>query len=251
MMQVYWTLVRRELGGYFNSILGYVIIASALFLMGWSFVLMLGNLRSEPMPVTLTELFFMTPFFWMILLLAAPVITMRLFAHERASGTYETLMTTPVRDLEVVAAKFTAAMSFYVVMWLPLLACLFIIRRYTDDQGAIDVGVIGSTCLGIVLIGGVYIAMGCLGSAVTNSQTVAAMIGLGLGAAFFMASFLAGLLDSMALWQRELLAGFSLVDQMRDFSRGVVDTRPVVFHLSLMFLFLFLTLRAIESRRWK
>jgi ABC-2 type transport system permease protein len=66
-----------------------------------------------------------------------------------------------------------------------------------------------------------------------------------------MASFLTGLLDSMAAWQRELLAGFALVDQMRDFSRGVVDTRPVVFHLSLMFLFLFLTLRVIESRRWK
>jgi ABC-2 type transport system permease protein len=250
-MQAYWTLVRRELGGYFNSILGYVIMASALFLMGWSFVLMLGNLRSEPMPVTLTELFFMTPFFWLIILLAAPVITMRLFALERASGTYETLMTTPVRDLEVVAAKFTAAMMFYVVMWLPLLACLFLIRHYTDQQGALDAGVVGATGLGILLIGGVFLAMGCLASALTHSQTVAAMIGLGLGAAFFMASFLTGLLDSMAAWQRELLAGFALVDQMRDFSRGVVDTRPVVFHLSLMFLFLFLTLRVIESRRWK
>jgi ABC-2 type transport system permease protein len=250
-MHVYWTLVRRELGGYFNSILGYVIIASALFLMGLSFVLMLGNLRSEPMPVTLTELFFMTPFFWLIILLAAPVVTMRLFAMERATGTYETLMTTPVRDVQVVAAKFTAALCFYVVMWLPLLACLFLVRHFTDEQGALDVGVVVSTYLGIILMGGVYLALGCLGSAVTNSQTVAAMIGLGLGAAFFMASFLAGWLDSMGPWQRELLAGFALVDQMRDFTRGVVDTRPVVFHLSLTFLVLFLTLRVIESRRWK
>ncbi|MCU0771678.1 MAG: ABC transporter permease [Verrucomicrobia bacterium] len=248
---MYWTLVRRELGGYFNSILGYVIIASALFLMGLSFVLMLGNLRSEPMPVTLTELFFMTPFFWLIILLAAPVVTMRLFAMERATGTYETLMTTPVRDVQVVAAKFTAALCFYVVMWLPLLACLFLVRHFTDEQGALDVGVVVSTYLGIILMGGVYLALGCLGSAVTNSQTVAAMIGLGLGAAFFMASFLAGWLDSMGPWQRELLAGFALVDQMRDFTRGVVDTRPVVFHLSLTFLVLFLTLRVIESRRWK
>lgn len=250
-MHVYWTMVRRELGGYFNSILGYVIITAALFLMGLSFVVMLGNLRSEPMPVTLTELFFMTPFFWMIVLLAAPVITMRLFAMERFSGTYETLMTTPVRDIQVVMAKFTAALLFYVVLWLPLLACLFIVHHYTDQQGAMDAGVLGSTYLGILLIGAVYIAMGCLGSALTKSQTVAAMIGLGLGTAFFMASFLTDQFQSMDTWQRELLAGFSLVDQMHDFTRGVVDTRPVVFHLSLTFLFLFLTLRAIESRRWK
>lgn len=250
-MHVYWTMVRRELGGYFNSILGYVVIASALFLMGLSFVVMLGNLRNEPMPVTLTELFFMTPFFWMIVLLAAPVITMRLFAMERFSGTYETLMTTPVRDVQVVAAKFTAALLFYVVVWLPLLACLFIIHHYTDQQGPLDVGVLGSTYLGIILIGAVYIAIGCLGSALTKSQTVAAIIGLGLGTALFMASFLTDQFQTLSTWQRELLAGFSLVDQMHDFTRGVVDTRPVVFHLSLTFLFLFFTLRAIESRRWK
>jgi ABC-2 type transport system permease protein len=250
-MQIYLTLVRRELGGYFNSLLGYVIIASALFLMGLSFVVLLGNLRSEPMPVTLTELFFMTPFFWMIVLLAAPVITMRSFAMERFSGTYETLMTTPVRDVQVVLAKFTAALMFYIILWLPLLACLFIVRHYTDQQGALDAGVLGSTYLGIILIGCVFLAMGCLGSALTRSQTVAAMIGLGLGTALFMASFMTDQFQALAPVPRELLAGFSLVDQMRDFTRGVVDTRPVIFHLSLTFVFLFFTVRAIESRRWK
>lgn len=250
-MRTYVTLVRRELGSYFNSILGYVIIAGALFLMGLSFVVLLGNLRGEPMPVTLTELFFMTPFFWMILLLAAPVITMRLFAMEKFSGTYETLMTTPVRDVEVVLAKFTAALTFYIILWLPLLACLFIVRHYTDQQGALDVGVVVSTYLGIVLIGAAFLAMGCLGSALTRSQTVAAMIGLGLGTAVFMASFMADQFQTLAPVPRELLAGFSLVDHMHDFTRGVVDTRPVIFHLSLTFLFLFLTLRVIESRRWK
>lgn len=250
-MQAYWTLLRRELGGYFNSISGYVIMASALFLMGLSFVVMLGNLRSEPMPVTLTELFFMTPFFWLIILLAAPVITMRLYAMEKYSGTFETLMTTPVRETQVVAAKFSAALFFYIVMWLPLLACLFIIRHYTDAEGAMDAGVVATTYVGIILIGALYLAMGSLGSALTNSQTVAAMIGLGMGAALFMVSFLADLFRSMPLLPRELLAGFSLVDQMHDFARGVLDTRHVVFHVSLTFLFLFLTLRVVESRRLK
>jgi ABC-2 type transport system permease protein len=250
-MQAYWILLRRELGGYFNSVSGYVIIASALFLMGLSFVVMLGNLRSEAVPVALTELFFMTPFFWLIVLLASPVITMRLYAMERYSGTFETLMTTPVRETQVVAAKFSAAMFFYVITWLPLLACLFVVRYYTGAEGAMDAGVVVSTYIGIILIGGLYIAMGSLGSALTHSQTVAAMIGLGLGAALFMVSFLADLFEAMPLLPRELLAGFSLVDQMHDFARGVLDTRHVVFHLSLTFLFLFFTLRVVESRRWK
>lgn len=250
-MGAYWILFRRELGGYFNSISGYVIMASSVFLMGLSFVLMEVNLGSEPMPVPLTELFFMTPFFWLILLLATPVITMRLYAMERFSGTFETLMTAPVREKDVVAAKFAAALFFYVVMWLPLLACFFIIRHYTDVGEMLDVGVLISTYVGIVLIGALYIAMGGLGSALTNSQTVAAMVGLGFGAALFMVSFLASQFDEMPQIPRQLLAGFSLVDQMHDFSRGVVDTRDVVFLVSLTFLFLFLTLRVVESRRWK
>lgn len=250
-MPAYITLLRRELGGFFASLMGYVIIASAVFLMGLSFVVLLAQLQGAPMPMPLTELFFLTPFFWVIVLLAAPVITMRLFAAEKFSGTYETLMTTPVRDTQVVMAKFTAAMLFYVVLWLPLLLCLAIVRRHTDDPSALDAGTVIATYVGILLIGATFLAMGCLGSALTRSQTVAAMLGLGLGAALFMTSFLSDYFLTLSPWVSEVLAGFALVDQMRDFSRGVVDTRAVVFHLSLVFLFLFLTLRAVESRRWK
>ena len=121
-MRAFWTLTRRELAGYFLSLTGYMIIAAAVFLMGFSFVVLLVNLQQEPTPMPVTEVFYITPFFWLILLLTTPVITMRLFALEKFSGTFETLMTTPVSDLQVVLAKFTAAMIFYLVMWLPLLA---------------------------------------------------------------------------------------------------------------------------------
>ena len=115
-MRAYWTLVRRELAGFFLSLSGYVIIAAALVLMGLSFVVILEKLQ-KPTIIPVTELFYITPFFWLILLLTTPVITMRLFALEKFSGTFETLMTTPVSDLQVVAAKFTAALVFYVLMW--------------------------------------------------------------------------------------------------------------------------------------
>ncbi len=126
-MQAYWTLVRRELAGFFLSLGGYIIIASALFMMGLSLVVVLGMLQ-KPTPMPVTELYYSTPFFWLILLLTPPVIAMRLFAQEKATGTFETLMTTPVSDFEVVAAKFTAALLFYVLMWLPLLGCLLVVR---------------------------------------------------------------------------------------------------------------------------
>jgi ABC-2 type transport system permease protein len=249
-MQAYWTLVRRELAGFFLSLGGYIIIAAALFMMGNSFVIILDKLQ-KPTPMPVTELFYVTPFFWLILLLTTPVITMRLFAQEKFTGTFETLMTTPVSDFEVVAAKFTAALLFYVLMWLPLLGCLLVVRYYTQDAGALDGGVMGSTLLGVLLLGGVFLSLGCCASALTRSQAIAAMFSLASGASLFLLGYLAGQLPAPESWQTQVLSCFALFDQMHDFARGVVDTRPIVLLVSLTLFFLFLTLRVVESRRWK
>src|ERR1700677_2831992 len=123
-MQAYLTLTRRELGSFFLSWIGYIVIAGAVFLMGLSFVSLLNNLQGQPTPMPITEIF-LNLCFWLIVLFSAPIITMRLFALEKYSGTFETLMTAPVGDTEVVLAKFTAALIFYMIMWLPLLACIF------------------------------------------------------------------------------------------------------------------------------
>jgi ABC-2 type transport system permease protein len=175
---------------------------------------------------------------------------MRLFALEKFSGTFETLMTTPVTDRQVVAAKFTAALVFYTIMWLPLLACIFIVTRWAIDSAPLDPGILGSTFAGILLLGCVFLSGGCFASAVTRHQAVAAIITLAFGFALFTLSFLADRLPSDT-WQSQVLSFFALRDHMTDFVRGSVDTRPVVFCLSLTFFFLFLTLRVVESRRWK
>jgi ABC-2 type transport system permease protein len=250
-MGTWWTLTRRELGGFFLSLRGYIVIAAAVFMMGYSFVVLLVNLQRESTPMPVTEVFYNTQFFWLILLLTTPVITMRLFAHEKFSGTFETLMTTPVSDVEVVLAKFFAALVFYAVMWLPLLPCLYIVRHYTYDSGAVDPATIGSTYLGILLLGGLFISLGCCASALTRSQGIAAIISLVFGASVFMLAWIADQLPARASWQGEVLACFSFFEQMHDFVRGVVDTRPIVLLGSLTLFFLFLTLRVVESRRWK
>ncbi|MDB6020042.1 MAG: gliding motility protein GldF [Pedosphaera sp.] len=250
-MQAYWTLTRRELAGFFVSFTGYLIIASAVFLMGLSFVILLYRLQDETTTLPVTQLFFSTPFFWLILLLGVPVITMRLFALEKYSGTFETLMTTPVSDLQVVLAKFTAAAVFYMFMWLPLLVYILILHHYTNHQEAIDWGLIGSAFLGVALLGSLFMSLGCLASALTRSQIVAAMISFTLGFTFFLLSFLPGYIPMTAHWQAQVFSHFALIDQMEDFARGLVDTRHIVFYLSMTLLSLFLTLRVVESRRWK
>ncbi len=250
-MSIFWALLRRELGTFFYSITGYVIIASVALLTGMGFVVVLQNLGSDPSPMPVTEMFYGTFYFWLIILLATPVITMRLFALEKASGTFETLMTTSVGDAQVVIAKFLAAMIFYLVAWLPLLACLFIVRHFTQQGAALDVRTTGGMFIGIFLVGSLFLSLGCFASSLTRSQMAAAMISFVLGVGLFSLGFLALALPASSEWQSQVVSYFNLFDQMHDFARGVVDTRAVIFYLSTTFVFLFLTLRVVESRRWK
>jgi ABC-2 type transport system permease protein len=250
-MQPFLTLLRRELSGFFLSFSGYIILAAGVFLIGSSFYVLLANLQHEPTPMPVTELFYITPFFWVILILATPVITMRLFALEKFSGTFETLVTAPVTDLQIVLAKFWGAMIFYMVMWLPLLGCTLLVKHFSSNPGVMDAGVIGSTYIGIFILGCFYISMGCCASAMTRNQVVAAMTSLVFGAGLFLAGVLASQAVPKGTWQSKLLAYLGLFEQMHDFARGVLDTRPIIFLVSMTLFFLFLTLRIVESRRWK
>ena len=250
-MRAYLTLVRREVGTFFVSLTGYVIIASVLLLLGFSFYDMLYKLNASKVDAPLTELFYRTFYFWLILLLTAPVITMRTFAFEKLSGTYETLMTTPVSDLQVVLAKFTGALLFYVLTWLPLLGCIAVVRYFTREPTVFDPWTAGSTFLGIVLIGCLYMSLGCFASALTRSQIIAAMNSFALGLGLFILSLRNLVPAPPADWAAQVFAYISLGNHMEDFTRGFVDTRHIVFYLSLTALFLFLTLKVVESRRWK
>jgi ABC-2 type transport system permease protein len=137
-------------------------------------------------------------------------------------------------------------------MWLPLLGCMLLVRLYTNEPSAFDPGVIGSTFFGILLLGGLFVSLGCCASALSRSQVTAAMISLVLSAALFFVSVLADQLPSpTAAWQSQVLSSFALFQQMHDCARGVVDSRMVVFCVSVTLFFLFITLRIVESRRWR
>jgi ABC-2 type transport system permease protein len=251
-MRIFWTLFRRELSSFFVSLTGYVIIAAVTLLTGASFLMLIRNLGSDPFLLPVTELFFNSLLFWIVVVLVTPVITMRLFALEKASGTFETLMTTPVGDLAVVLAKFAAALFFYMIMWLPTIGVLFIVAHFTNETSALDPGMVEGTCLGIFLSGALFISLGCFTSSLTRNQVVAAMLSLAAGVILIIAAYLAQVIPATAGWQMQLVLFYlNFFHQMEDFTRGAVDTRTVVFYLSLTLLFLFLTLRVVESRRWK
>ncbi|MBI4663492.1 MAG: ABC transporter permease [Verrucomicrobia bacterium] len=250
-MQVYLTLVRRELGGYFASLTGYILIAAVLLLLGLSFVDMLVKLNAEPTEAPLTEQFFVTVYFWFILLLTTPVITMRSFALEKFSGTYETLMTSPVKDVQVVLAKFTGALLFYAITWLPLGLYLVLVRHYSNDPAVLNPISLLTTFLGILLVGSLYISMGCFASSLTRSQVVAVMISFALGLGLFFLSLRSLMAAPGTGWPAGVFQFIAMTEHLEDFARGIVDTRCLVYYVTLSFFFLFLTLRVVESRRWR
>ena len=249
-MITYLTLTRRELGSFFVSFIGYVVLAIAALLMGLCFVILVSSLEHLPLSLSILDLF-LNFFFWMILLFSAPVITMRLFALEKSLGTFETLMTAPVNDFQVICAKFTAALVFYMILWLPLLLYIVLLRYFTNTPNIADAGALEGMFLGIFLLGCLYMAMGCFASALTKNQIIAAMISFAMGLGLYSLSFVAEHFPLQQTWANEILSSASVRAHLQNFSHGIIDTRAVVFYASLTVFFLFLTHRAVESRRWK
>jgi ABC-2 type transport system permease protein len=151
----------------------------------------------------------------------------------------------------VVASKFAASIIFYMITWLPMLACLFVVRHFTNQHEAMDPGTVGGMYLGTFLAGCLFLSLGCFASSLTRSQMAAAMVSFVLGVSLYLVGYLAQAVTTPTGWGSQVLSYFNLFGQMHDFARATVDTKAVIFYVSLTFFFLFLTLRAVESRRWK
>ena len=250
-MTPFLTLTRRELAGYFLNLRGYVILAGVQLFLGASLLLATHQAEGMAMGMTMVEAFPRSQFFWLVLLLAAPIITMRTFAHEKSTGTYETLLTAPVRDRDVVLAKFTGAYTFYLAAFAPMVVYPYLLHRYSHQPVPLDFALVASLGLGVALIGAFFIALGCLASSLSRSQIVSAVVAFGAGSLHLILSFLSGKPPAEAAWWHAVYQHISAIDHLRDFSQGILDTRHMVFYLSLTMVCLFLTGRSVESRRWR
>src|SRR3979490_784196 len=164
-MRRFFTLLARELSAFYFSPIAYVVLFFFLILNGLSFWFSLALLSRGPSQLTLIQAFFNTLFFWIAYLLVFPVITMRSFAEEFKLGTIETLMTAPVRDWEVIASKFMAALIFYLSLWLPSLL-YFLIFGWLGNRTAIgSAAQVWAPYLLLLVMGMFNVALGCLASA--------------------------------------------------------------------------------------
>ena len=248
-MRAFYALWKKELQSYFLSPIAYVVLVFFQLLMGVSLWFLIDMLSGGMMSGGVMQtLFGESIFFWVAMLIAAPVITMRLLAEEVKLGTIEGLLTAPVADRTVVLAKYAGALSFFICMWLPTAAYGFIIR-YFDPEATVDLGPMFTAYLGTLSVGSCYIALGLLASALTRNQVVAAIICFALAAIGFFAGFIPYVAANPAV--RNVAAFFSPVMHMMDFSRGVVDTRPLILYTSLTVGLLFTAIQVVESGKWK
>ncbi len=236
----------KEIRTIFYSPILYVVVvlfgAVNVYLFSWiATILLQPNAPNEsPLRIYFGE----NPFLWVLVSLFTPLITMRLFSEEKRTGTLEVLLTAPVSDGEVVLGKFLAGHVFFLFLWFPTL----IFVAGTAFVSRVDFGSVAATYLGLALMGGMFTAIGLFASSLTRNQILAAIVGivalLGLWILCISRDMRPALLDPF-------LRVADFTSHVRDFSKGVVDTRQVVWYVSATAFGLFLTTKVLEARRWK
>jgi len=175
-MRKFYTLLSREVRGYFHSPVAYVVLIFFLIVSGIDFYFQVSFMNQRQVQYTVQEAFFNSVFFWFAFVLIFPLITMRLFAEEFKLGTIEPLTTVPVRDWQVVLSKFFGALIFYLILWVPTLLYFWIFLRVTNQPAAHSAGAYFGSYLMLLLLGMFYLSIGCLTSVLTRNQIIAAVI---------------------------------------------------------------------------
>ena len=250
-MRKFLVLLGREVRSYFYSPIAYIVLVFFLLVSGVDFYFQVSFMNQRQLQYTVQEAFFNSVFFWFAFVLIFPLITMRLFAEEFKLGTIEPLMTAPVRDWQVVLAKFGGALVFYIVLWLPTLLYFVFFEKITKQSAAAAPGAYWGSYLILLLLGMFYLSVGCLASALTKNQIVAAIIAFCAITLLFFLGLIQFVMLDMTSITRELLGYFSAIEHMGTFSRGVIDTRPIVLYLSMTALMLTLTYYVFQSRKWR
>ena len=249
------TICRKELSSYFRSPIAYGVMFFFALIAGWFFYVavaafintsMRSMLMGQAMPMDVNE--------WVVRsnlsnvavvgLFMVPMITMRLFAEEKRTGTIELLVTSPLYDMEIILGKWLAAIILYGTMLLISLASMVTLYMYgKPDWRPMLLGY-----LGLLLQGGAMLAVGSFISACTKNQIVAAVGGFGVLLLLWVMNWVSSLSDSTLT---RVVGYLSITDHFDSFAKGVLDLKDVVFYVSMIALGLFLTARAMESIRWR
>jgi ABC-2 type transport system permease protein len=251
-----WPVFKKELRLYFTSPVAYVVLTIFLAVAGYFFYSIFtffafASMRSAMNPQMAGDLnvtdSVMRPLFSnlsVILLFFIPMLTMRLFAEERRSGTLELLLTYPVRDGAVLLGKYLAAFALYGVMLTATLVYPGILVVFAR----LEWGPLVTGYLGLLLLGGALLAVGIFASSLTENQIVAAVTTFGILLLLWVVGWNA---DNVGGTWGRVLSYLSILEHNESFARGVIDTRDLVYYVLFIGLALFLTMRSLEARRWK
>ena len=242
-----FTLFKKEINGFLNSFIGYIVIVVFLLMTGlflWVFPLEFNVLDFGF--AGLDGLFILAPFVFLFLI---PAITMRSFADEKKSGTLELLMTQPLTDLQVILAKYFAGVVLVIISLLPTLVYYFSVYMLGLPPGNLDSGSIWGSYLGLLFLGASFVAVGIFASSLTDNQIVSFILAvfisffLYMGFEFIYTFILSGK-TGLIIESLGLNAHYSSI------SRGVIDSRDLIYFLSVTALFILLTKFSLESRKW-
>ncbi len=254
-MRNIWTVCRRELYAYFVSPIAWVLLTIFALLSG-AFTYLIsaafmrasleGQMSGQTFPMNVNEQVIAPLFSNMAVvgLFLIPLISMRLFAEEKRQGTIELLVTSPVHDIEIVLGKWLSAVLLYGALLVVLLADYSFLFLYGNP----DWKPVATGFLGILLQGACLLAFGTFISTLTRNQIVAGAIGFALALVLWILNWTTSFGNSDTV---QVLNYLSIVSHMDSFSRGVIDTKDLIYYLSMIFFGLFLTSRSLESLRWR
>lgn len=232
------TVAWKETKLYFGSPMAYIIAAVFLALTGYYFIQSISVPFAEA-----TIRGWIVPSL-SVFILWSPLVTMRLFAEEQKLGTMELLLTAPLRDYEIVLGKFLGSLIIFAGTISFTIYYVFLLYWFADP----DLGPILSGYLGILLFGSTTLAAGLLASSLTNNQIVAAVVSFGLLLLLFLVDQAAVNVSGIA---SEILTQMSITAHFNDFARGIIDLHNIIYYVSFIVFSLFMTIRSIESRRWR
>jgi ABC-2 type transport system permease protein len=228
---------KKELRSFFDSPIAYIVITIFLLITGWFFFSDLFLINQASM----RNLFGIVPFIFMFFV---PAVTMRLISEEKRSGTIEVLLTLPVRDHQIILGKFLAGLILIFVA----VVLTFVYTFTLSGLGDLDFGSVVAGYIGLIFLGATYLSIGMFTSSLTQNQIVAFITSFVIIFALFM-------LDKVLMFMPGFLVSFleylSVDYHFSNIARGVIDSRDVIYYLSIIFLFLFLAVRALESRKWR
>ena len=242
-----FTLFRKEISVFFSSLIGYIVIivfllANSLFM--WVLPGQFNVLENGY--ANIDTLFFIAPWVFMFLV---PAVTMRLFADEKKSGTIELLLTRPLTDTQIILSKYFAGLVIVLLSILPTLIYFLSIYLLGSPVGDIDIGGTWGSYIGLFFLASIYSAIGVFSSSITENQIISFILALVISFLFFIgfdtiSSF--GLFDSIS----SVVLALGINEHYISMSRGVIDTRDIIYFISIIIVFLLFTKIVLQSRKW-